>query len=157
MEQYFIKLLSFFIIMYLFVYWVSEGRLSFWENFSIVFFASLFLPVCDISQNIYLTQYVDVDIDAYITKNLSNPEVIKKYSNHPIVINHINKNKHKYKYNKDKSLYMWANNPSKPECCVSGMGNTYYTSKGCICYTQKQLDELSSRGNNMDSSCRSYI
>lgn len=150
--NYFLKLLSFFIIMYLFVYWVTAGKLSFWENFFIVFFASLFIPVCDITQDIYLTQNIDVDIDAYLT---ANPQIVKMYPNHPSVKNYLKKNKKMYK--KDPSLFMWANNPSKPECCVSGMGNTYYTSHGCICYTDEQLKQLSSRGNNMDPSCRSYI
>lgn len=137
--------------MYLFVYWVTAGKLSFWENFFIVFFASLFIPVCDITQDIYLTQNIDVDIDAYLQ---ANPEVIKMYPNHPSVKQYLKKNK---KQKKDPSLFMWANNPSKPECCVSGMGNTYYTSHGCICYTDEQLKQLSSRGDNMDPSCRSYI
>jgi hypothetical protein len=150
--NYFLKLLSFFIIMYLFVYWVTAGKLSFWENFFIVFFASLFIPVCDITQDIYLTQNINVDIDAYLS---ANPQILKMYPNDPSVKQYLKKNKKIYK--KDPSLFMWANNPSKPECCVSGMGNTYYTSHGCICYTDEQLKQLSSRGNNMDPSCRSYI
>lgn len=152
-QNYFVKLLSFVIIMYLFVYWITSGKLSFWQNFGIVFVASLFIPICDITQDIYVTQNINVDIDAYLMKH---PHM----RNHPRFQRYL-KQKSLYREGiinkKDPSLYMWANNPSKPECCVSGMGNTYYTSHGCICYTDEQLKQLSNRGNNMDSSCRSYI
>jgi hypothetical protein len=152
--------------MYLFVYWITNGKLTFWQNFWIVFVASLFIPICDITQDVYVTQNflvnqnidLDIQLKAYLKQNphmINNPEVrklIKGIKQNQSILNRENNIS-----KKDPSLFMWANNPSKPECCVSGMGNTYYTSHGCICYTDEQLKQLSNRGNNMDNSCRSYI
>lgn len=43
-----------------------------------------------------------------------------------------------------KSLFMFANNQCRPDCCPSA----YSCGGGCVCMTHEQMNYISNRGNN---------
>ena len=47
--------------------------------------------------------------------------------------------------NSQKSLFMFAYNKCKPECCVD---SAYSCSGGCVCLTEDQKKHMGSRGGN---------
>lgn len=113
-----LKTISFFIVMYLSVYWIMGGRVTFWENFAIVFVASLFVPVGD-----------------YCVVAVNNSANIKQFSDKSVNM-------------KEDPMFMFSNNHSSPLCCLSGKGNTYFTDTGCVCITKKQEKQFIERGGN---------
>lgn len=46
-----------------------------------------------------------------------------------------------------KSMFMFANNQCRPECCPS----TYTCDKGCVCTTEQQRQFINSRGYNRNT------
>jgi hypothetical protein len=41
-------------------------------------------------------------------------------------------------------MFLFANNKASPDCCPS----PYSTSRGCVCITENQINEVSQRGTN---------
>lgn len=51
-----------------------------------------------------------------------------------------------------KSLFMFANNQCRPDCCPSA----YSCSGGCVCVTSEQMNYIANRGNN-NTGVQSYV
>ena len=50
--------------------------------------------------------------------------------------------------NKPRRKFLFHDNQCSPDCCVSGKGNTYSCSVGCVCVDNDQQNLLTSRGGN---------
>tara|TARA_Y100001970_G_scaffold270497_1_gene364453 strand:+ start:108 stop:383 length:276 start_codon:yes stop_codon:yes gene_type:complete len=48
----------------------------------------------------------------------------------------------------DQKMFMFHNNECKTDCCVSGKGNNYSCSVGCVCVNEEQQNMLTTRGGN---------